>query len=217
MKRSILTSLLCCAALSVPAFGDGAADKTCTFTPVKSEPFASRASAEKLTDAEIPAQTLANLLWAANGVNRDNGKRTAPSAMNQQEVGIFVFTPKGVFSTDIGEKAVSLTKVSDKDLRADVVGGQADKFGAAPVMLLLVADSGKFAGMDDKRALVAVSIDTGAVMQNILLFCNANGLEARPRMWMDAEKLAKELSLPPEKLLLLNIVVGAKVPAKSAE
>ncbi len=215
MKKTLFSSLMCLAAFGVPAFGNGG-DQSSTFSPAKSEPFASRASAEILTDAEIPAQTIADMLWAANGVNRANGKRTAPSAMNKQEVEIFICTPQGVFSSDIGEKSVSLKKISDKDVRKLVVVGQADSFGKAPVMVLLAADLGKFTsmGMPEQRALLAASIDTGAVMQNILLFCGVNNIETRPRMTMDVEGLAKELSLPHEKVLLVNIPICAKASAK---
>lgn len=181
------------------------------FAPEKSEPFASRKSAAAFSDEEIPAQTLADLLWAANGVNREDGKRTAPTARNMQEIGIWVFRKDGVFSAEIGENEVALTPVSGEDLRGLVVSSQ-PHFGNAPVMILLVADLEKFSAMPRERALVAASIDAGAVMQNILLFCAGAELGARPRMQMDAAALSAALALPPEKQPLLNVVIG--VPAE---
>lgn len=178
--------------------------------PEKSEPFASRRSAAAFADEDVPAQTLANLLWAANGVSRDNGKRTAPTARNMQEIGIYVFRGDGVFSAEIGADEVVLTRVSEKDLRPLVVNTQ-PQFGNAPVMLLLVADLAKFSAMPRERAVVAASIDAGGVMQNILLFCAQTGLGARPRMQMDKDALAEALSLPETDLPILNVVVG--VPA----
>ena len=41
---------------------------------------------------KLSQQLLSNLLWAAFGVNRSDGKRTAPSAMNWQEMDIYVAT-----------------------------------------------------------------------------------------------------------------------------
>jgi hypothetical protein len=43
-----------------------------------------------LSEEKLPAQTLANLLWAAFGINRPDGRRTAPSARNWQEIDIYV-------------------------------------------------------------------------------------------------------------------------------
>ena len=50
-----------------------------------------RHSARGFANKSLPAQELSNLLWAAFGINReDSGKRTAPSAMNAQEIDIYV-------------------------------------------------------------------------------------------------------------------------------
>ncbi len=202
-------------AQSVPA-EKGAADGVVApetqverFVPTKAEPFASRESAAAFSDVAVPAQTLADLLWAANGVNRGNGKRTAPTALNKQEIGIWVFRADGVFSTRLGENEVELTRVSAKDLRPLIVSTQ-PKFGNAPVMLLLVADLEKFSMMPPERALVAAGIDTGAVMQNILLSCAQMRLSARPRMQMDADAIAAELAFPPTLRPMLNVVVGVQ-------
>lgn len=47
-----------------------------------------RKSVRSFADKPIPQQTLSNLLWAAFGINRPDGRRTAPSAMNWQEIDI---------------------------------------------------------------------------------------------------------------------------------
>ena len=119
------------------------------------------------------------------------------------------------FAAEIGEGDVALTRVSGEDLRPLVVGTQ-PQFGNAPVMLLLAADLEKFSMMPRDRALCAAAIDTGGVMQNVLLFCAANGLGARPRLQMDKDALAKALALPAGTVPMLNVVVGkAAAPAAS--
>jgi hypothetical protein len=51
-----------------------------------------RQSSAGFTDKEIPLQEISNLLWAAFGINRpENGKRTAPSGSNRQEIEIYTF------------------------------------------------------------------------------------------------------------------------------
>src|SRR5450830_306309 len=50
-----------------------------------------RQSSRSFDSKALPLQEVSNLLWAACGVNRpESGKRTAPSAMNWQEVDVYV-------------------------------------------------------------------------------------------------------------------------------
>lgn len=217
MKKFLFLSalLLAAAGTAVCAPAEKSSPGTARFAAEKSAPFAQRTSAAAFSDEAVSARTLANLLWAANGVNRPNGKRTAPTALNKQEIGIFVIRADGAFAAEIGEGDVALTRVSGEDLRPLVVGTQ-PQFGNAPVMLLLVADLEKFSMMPRDRALCAAAIDTGGVMQNVLLFCAANGLGARPRLQMDKDALAKALALPAGTVPMLNVVVGkAAAPAAS--
>lgn len=208
MKKCFL-SLFAASCLGVFCFAENLPEQPAATLVVseKAQAFAKRVSAAEFSSEPVSAGTLANLLWAANGINRENGKRTAPTALNKQEVDIFVIREDGAFFAEIGENEVRLFPRSKKDLRPAVVGGQT-KFGNAPVMLLLVADISKFSMMPDDRAIVAASVDTGGVMQNILLFCAQENLAARPRMSMDAETLSKELALPEKSLPLINVVVG---------
>ena len=56
-----------------------------------------RKTDRSFTSQELDEQTISNLLWAAYGINRPDGKHTAPSAMNLQEVVIYAILPKGVY------------------------------------------------------------------------------------------------------------------------
>ena len=94
----------------------------------------SRAFASK----PLPLQELSNLLWAADGINRpDSGKRTAPSAMNWQEVDVYVALPDALYLYEA--KTHTLTPVVAKDLR-EATGAQSF-VKDAPVNLVYVADS----------------------------------------------------------------------------
>lgn len=53
-----------------------------------------RLSREFASDA-LPPQMLSDLPWAAFGVNRDEGGRTAPSALDAQEIDVYVALPAG--------------------------------------------------------------------------------------------------------------------------
>lgn len=56
------------------------------------EALNNRQSAREMSEEPLSVQTLSDLLWAADGVNRKDGRRTAPSAMNMQEIDIYVYT-----------------------------------------------------------------------------------------------------------------------------
>src|SRR5665647_1372598 len=65
------------------------------------EAFSLRASSTEFSDKKLSLQDLSDLLFAANGINRkDVSKRTAPSAMNAQDVDIYVFMQEGVYFYD---------------------------------------------------------------------------------------------------------------------
>lgn len=127
-----------------------------------------RRSTRTFTDKEISEQTLADLLWAADGVNRKDGKRTAPSAMNRQDVTIYVGKADGTFRYDAASN--KLVKIGNSELRKAAAGR--NKFIAtAPVVLVIASDTGLTGGNKTISGLNA-----GAVMQNVYLYCAANKL-----------------------------------------
>ena len=96
-----------------------------------------RRTIRDLKPDKLPAQVLANLLWAGFGINRpESGHRTAPSAMNSQEVDLYVALPEGLYLYEA--KPHQLQPVLAKDLRAKTSG---QPFATnAPVVLIYVAD-----------------------------------------------------------------------------
>lgn len=91
--------------------------------------FAKRKSTKECSDKQLSLQDLSDLLWAANGINRpESGKRTAPSAMNKQDVKVYVCLKGGSYLYN--HKTHSLDLLTEGDARP------AD----APVVLVLVTD-----------------------------------------------------------------------------
>ena len=161
-----------------------------------------RASASEFNPAKLEISDLSDLLWAANGINRpDEGKRTAPSAMNAQDIDLFVFTETGVFL--YAPKQHSLVQVTDGDHRKLIAGRQA-YVSDAPVICLLVSDISRFRNGDDSAKLTWAAMDAGIVSQNISLFCASVGLKTRPRASMNKEKLRELLQLEDSQYLMLN-------------
>ncbi len=162
-----------------------------------------RKSTRAFADRKLSAETLSNLLWAACGINRPDGKRTAPSAMNKQEVDIYVVLAEGTYFYDAKEHALKM--VATGDLRAQ--SGSQDFVKDAPVNLIFVADTAKMTGPEESKALW-YGVATGAVMQNVYLYCASEGLVTVARGSVNREPLAKSLSLRPEQKIALAQTVG---------
>ncbi|HEX7319855.1 MAG TPA: SagB/ThcOx family dehydrogenase [bacterium] len=161
-----------------------------------------RASATDFDTVMLSDQDLSDLIWAANGINRpENGKRTAPSATNAQDVDIYVCLKQGTYLYDAKKHA--LGQVTEGDTRSLVASRQ--EFAAkAPVILLLVSDISRFKHGGDSLKLVWAAMDAGIVSQNIAVFCAATGLRTRPRAIMDLKKLKAALKLNETQYLMLN-------------
>jgi SagB-type dehydrogenase family enzyme len=173
------------------------------------EAFSLRASATDFSDKKLSLQDLSDLLFAANGINRkDVNKRTAPSAMNAQDIDIYVFMPEGVYFYDAANFVLNPVVTGDQRL---IVAGRQDAVAKAPVMLLLVSDISRFKFPDESAKLDAAGKDAGIVSQNINIFCAGMGLITRPRGTMDLEKIKSVLKLKDSQRPILNNPVGYPV------
>lgn len=170
--------------------------------------LADRQSARECSGKDLSAADLSDLLWAANGINRaEEGKRTAPSAMNRQEIDIYAFMKKGAYKYLPSENKLQL--VAEGDHR-DAVGGFQDFVKDFPVTLVMVADLSRFSDLPSDKATLFAAMDAGYVSQNICLFCSGTGLVTVPRASMDSAKLKELLRLGDTQVPLLNNPVGYK-------
>jgi hypothetical protein len=165
-----------------------------------------RQSRREFDEAPLAEQTLSDLLWAAAGVNRpDLGGRTAPSAMNSQEVQLFVASRQGLHRYEPATHALQLAMASD--VRS--VTGYQDFVDNAALDLVYVADHARMklvtAAQRDRYAFAAA----GAMAQNVYLFCASAHLAAVVRAWFDRHALSKAMGLGNDEQLLLAQTVGA--------
>jgi len=161
-----------------------------------------RRSERKYSNQEISLQTLSTILWAACGVSDPKtGKITAPSAINMQDIKIYVCSKDGACLYNA--KANMLTKVSDKDLR-EVLAGRQTFAKSAPVTLLLVSTKDTDRSPNERYG----AVDAGYVSQNIYLACTALGMKTVARAQMDVEALRRALNFPATTLLELNHPIG---------
>lgn len=138
------------------------------------EALSNRQTNREFSDKELTEQQLSDLLWCANGENRKDGKRTAPSARNAQEIDIYVFSQKGVFLY-VPEKNM-LKMVIPEDMREGMSGRGGKMIMSAPVTLLFMANYDKMKGFDEAGREFYGATDAGFVSQNVYLYCAANKL-----------------------------------------
>lgn len=137
-----------------------------------------RVSVRECSPKELSLNDLSDVIWAANGINRPaDGRRTAPSALNKQDIDIYVFTDEGVFLYE--PKPHALKPVVEGDHRAVLAGPPSparaqDFVKDFPVILLYVSDLSRF-GMEGERVKLMAAMDAGIVSQNVNLFCASVG------------------------------------------
>jgi nitroreductase len=159
-------------------------------------------AATPLTD-----QMLANLLWAADGITRPDGKRTAPSARNAQEIDIYVARADGLYLYDA--KANQLKPTLDQDIRAAT--GMQPFVKDAPVNLIYVADYARMSGAEEDKVLYSAA-DAALIAENVYLFCASENLAVVVRGAVNRAELAKAMKLRPDQKVILAQTVGQ--PAK---
>ncbi|MBK6515284.1 MAG: nitroreductase family protein [Polyangiaceae bacterium] len=168
------------------------------------EAIAKRRSDRAFLHDPLPLPLLSTLLWAAWGINRPDGNRTAPSAIDCQEIDLYVALPSGAYLYDAAGHALHLAAPSD----VRRVTGYQDFVDEAPLDLVFVADHARMqlvpAAERERYALVAA----GAISQNVYLFAASAGLATVIRAWIDRSAIAEALSLTHDQQVLLSQTVG---------
>lgn len=177
------------------------------------EALRERASRRDFSSQALPEPLLSSLLWAANGINRAaDGGRTAPSALNAQEIDIFVALPAGAYRYEASGHKLQL--VATTDLRR--VTGYQDFVDTAPVDLVYVADYTRMSRVPVAQRESLASVAAGAIAQNVYLFCASAGLSTVLRAWIDRSALADALGLTHDQQVLLSQTVGYPVVAATS-
>jgi SagB-type dehydrogenase family enzyme len=163
-----------------------------------------RKTSRSFSDNQLSQQILSNLLWAAFGINRPDGHRTAPSARNWQEIDIYVAMADGLFLYE--PRSHLLKQLLSDDLRAKT--GVQNFVGGAPVNLVYVANLDKVNGQSGDERDLYVGADCGFIAQNVYLYCASQELSTVVRGTVNRETLGKAMKLRPEQKILLAQTVG---------
>ena len=214
MKTRILmviaASLIFCTCLLMPAFGQEMKpiqlpqpnlDQTKSLGHALKERKTTRA----YSSSNLSQQTLSNLLWAAWGINRpDSGRRTAPSAMNWQEIQVYIATTEGMYLYD--PKGNALIPVVSGDIRA--LTYTQPNFKDAPANLVYVSDLEKMAGGEEGPKMLVTAMDTGFIAENVYLYCASEGLPTGFRVSIDKEKLGQAMKLTATQRIMAAQSIG---------
>lgn len=145
----------------------------------------------------VTKQDLSNMLWAAWGITHD-GKRTIATAMNRQELVLYVVTPTEV--SRYNPEANTLTVVNTGDFRK--YSTMQDFAAIAPINIVLVVDTSKQSKPEFQ------GYTAGAASQNIYLYCAQAGLKSVVRAGFDAENLPQVLKLSSNERIMFVQTVG---------
>jgi SagB-type dehydrogenase family enzyme len=164
-----------------------------------------RHSSREYADKALTDQQLADLLWAAYGVNRPGeGKRTAPSARNRQEIDLYITTPTGAYIYDAPNH--SLIELTPKDIRSET--GQQEYSKTAAVNILYVLNLDKAADKEEDKAMICACLTSGAIMQNVYLYCASENLGCVLRGFSNTETLKAALKLNDRQKIVTSQSVG---------
>jgi nitroreductase len=162
-----------------------------------------RMSSREFSPEPLPVEVLSNLLWAGFGINRPDGKRTAPSALDWHDIDIYVILSSGLYLYDA--KANQLKLILAKDLRG--LAGTQPYVKEAPVNLIYVSDYAKL-GVSDELKILFSGAHAGFISENVYLYCASEGLATVVRKLMDHVALSKVMKLRPDQKIILGQSVG---------
>ncbi len=168
------------------------------------EALAKRATTRAFDSKDLSPRQLSSLLWAAFGINRPDGKRTAPSARNTQETDIYVLLKQGAYVYAANSNRLDL--VVAEDIRA--VSGAQSFLKDAPVTLVFVANLSKMGNGSNEDKKNTANIDVGYISQNVYLFCASEGMATVAVGSVDRAALGAKLKLRPDQMIILGQPAG---------
>ncbi len=166
-----------------------------------------RKSERKFDSKPLPPQILSDLLYAADGISRPDGRKTVPTARNLQSQEVYAAMADGLYLYH--PKTHSLDLVKAGDIR-EKCGMQAIH-KTAPIVLIYVGDVSKIGKNAAEKVFYAAN-HAGYASQNVYLYCTSAGLATVVCGLVNKPELEKAMELPGTKRVQLTQPVA--YPAK---
>ncbi len=163
-----------------------------------------RRSIREYARQPLPKQILSDLLWAAFGINRPSGDRTAPYWRHVMVIDVYAAMEDGVWLYE--PKRHALLPHLSTDIRAQT--GLQDFVGTAPLNLVYVAHGERMQDISAEERRLYASVDTGFIGQNVYLFCASEGLATVFRGAVDYDKLSRTMQLSEGQFVTFAQTVG---------
>lgn len=166
-------------------------DKTSTTSLMQA--LENRHSDHAFSDKEMDLKTLSTVLWVAYGINRADGKRTIPTAMDKKDLNIYVFNKDGIWLYDATENV--LKQHSDEN-HLDLFQKQ-DYMKSVSTVLVYTGSTEDYAIMH-----------AGSAYQNVELYTAANDMASIVRGYYDREEVSQVLDLPDGQRVIISQAIG---------
>jgi len=163
-----------------------------------------RRSIRAYAERPLPPQVLSELLWAAFGINRPSGDRTAPYWRHVMVIDVYAAMADAVWLYE--PKSHTLVQHMRGDIRAQT--GLQDFVATAPLNLVYVAHGERMQDISAEDRRLYASVDAGFIGQNVYLFCASEGLATVFRGAVDFKKLAQAMQLPAAQFVTFAQTVG---------
>jgi nitroreductase len=163
-----------------------------------------RRSIREYSQRPLSAQTLSDLLWAAYGVNRASGDRTAPYWRHIMVIDVYCAMADGVWLYD--PKQHALHPHLGADLRAQT--GMQDFVASAPLNLVYVVHGERMKDVSPEDRRLYGSVDAAFAGQNVYLYCASEGLATVFRGAVDYERLRRAMQLGDGQFVAFAQTVG---------
>jgi hypothetical protein len=163
-----------------------------------------RRSTREYSERLLLGQTLSDLLWAAFGINRPSGDRTAPYWRHVMVIDVYLAMADGVWLYEPKEHA--LMPHLREDIRAQT--GLQDFVATAPLNLIYVAHGERMHDVSPEDRRLYASVDAGFIGQNVYLFCASEGLASVFRAAIDYTRLARAMKLSDPQFVTFAQTVG---------
>jgi len=153
------------------------------------EALSLRSSGRNFGDKSLSEQDLSNVLWAAWGTNREDGRRTVPTARNKQNVSLYVVLTTGIWEYNATKHSLMLIRA-----------GEFTQNFQSPTTLLYAAPA-------ENEAVSGMHV--GSMYQNVGLYAASANLINRVKM-SGRNALDTMLTLPKGYKVFVVQVVGTQ-------
>jgi len=182
------------------------------------EALQGRRSTKRFANRSLELAQVSQILWAADGINRPEGKRTAPSGRAAYPIDLYLVVGErgvtnlapGVYRYQVADQA--LEPVAKGEFRPAVVKACNSQvwIGEAPVIIVIAGDIKRSEAKNGEQGALFTHVEAGFIGQNIFLQAGALNLGAGVAGGFKDKPLAEALKLPEADIPFLVMPLGYK-------